>query len=136
VTTWTWRFKARPNRVIDGDTAVMAADLGFRVTMDVTVRLNGCNAAPGKTPEGAAATEFVSQWFLHHIDVDGYVRILTHAYPGDPHGRWLAEVQSTDGLHDLTDDLIAAGLAVPYGGSGPKPDPVPPVPVTDAPPAA
>jgi hypothetical protein len=33
----------------------------------------------------------------------------------------LAEVQSLDGVHDLTDDLIEAGHAVLWDGTGPKP---------------
>lgn len=121
MTTWQWKFKATPIRVVDGDGIIFAASVGFKVTVQVDVRLAGCNAAAGKTPEGQAATAYVTDWLSQHADAKGQVQILTHNYAGDPHGRWLAEVQSTDGIHDLTDDLIAAGHAVAYDGTGPKP---------------
>lgn len=124
---WTYRYRAAVGRITDGDTLIMMLDLGIRMTATIPVRLAGCNAAEKTTPEGLAATAFVDQWAKDYA-VDGWLAVITHKNPGDNYGRWLAEVQSLDGLHDLTDDLIAAGHAVAYDGTGTKPEPplVPP----------
>jgi endonuclease YncB( thermonuclease family) len=124
--TWTYRYRFRVVRVVDGDGLVAAIDCGLRITMVLPLRLAGCNAAEKRTPEGLAATAFVDQWVKDHADRDGWLAVITGKNPGDNYGRWLAEVQSLDGVHDLTDDLIEAGHAVPWDGTGPKPGPVSP----------
>lgn len=121
---WTYRYRFRVVRIADADTLTGAIDCGLRITMVLPLRLAGCNAAEKNTDAGKKATAFVEEWLKNHADADGWLACITHALPGDNYGRWLAEVQSLAGVHDLTDDLIAAGLAVAWNGEGPKPVPV------------
>lgn len=123
---WTYRYRFRPVRVVDGDGIVAGIDCGLRVTMVLPLRLAGCNAAEKNTPEGKAALEFVEAWVKEHADPDGWLAVITGKNPGDNYGRWLAEVQSLDGTRDLSDDLIGAGLAVAWDGRGSKPVPAAP----------
>lgn len=120
-----YAYRAQLVRVVDADTIYFSIDLGLRLTYQMDVRLRGCNAAEKATPEGQAATAYVTQWLTDHA-TDGWFKVITHKNNEDPHGRWLAEVLSLDGLHDLADDLIAAGHAVAWDGSGKKPVPVVP----------
>ena len=52
-------YRARLNRVIDGDTQVYDVDLGFRVQVTVTVRVRNLFLAESNTPAGKADTELV-----------------------------------------------------------------------------
>jgi micrococcal nuclease len=123
---WTYRYRARVVKVTDGDTLRVALDPGVRLTYDMRVRLRGCNAAEKTTVDGQRAITFVTRWLAENADPDGWVVVITHKDPEDPHDRWVADVTSLDGGRDLTADLIAAGLAVPWDGHGPKPVPGPP----------
>jgi endonuclease YncB( thermonuclease family) len=51
-----WRFRARPDRVIDGDTFTVVADCGFGSAALPRIRVRGLNAPERFTPEGPAAT--------------------------------------------------------------------------------
>jgi micrococcal nuclease len=120
---WRYVFRARLTRVIDGDTVVLAADLGLRVTHELVVRLRGCNAPEHGTPAGDAATDYTTKWLAGTAGPDGWLRLVTHADPGDKYGRWLADVTDQAGSKDLAAALIAAGHAVKWDGRGPKPVP-------------
>lgn len=120
---WTYRYRATPVKVVDGDTFRLAVDAGLRMTATIPVRLRGCNAPERGTPEGAAATEFVVRWLIRHGDAQGWVAVTTHKDPEDPYGRWMGDIESLDGTANLTADLIAAGLAAAWDGRGGKPVP-------------
>jgi micrococcal nuclease len=123
---WTYRFRAKVVRVIDGDGLRLSVDCGLHLTYDMDVRLRGCNAAEKTTVSGQNAITYVAQWVANNADADGWLAVTTHKNQDDTYGRWLADVTSLDGSKSLALDLIAAGLAVAWDGRGEKP--VPPEP--------
>lgn len=105
-------------RVVDGDSFVarVTRDLGFHgvATFEVKMRLNRINTPPIKTELGATAAVFVS---AHTADVLVDIE-TTKAYKyGD---EWMAEVTLPDGTN-LSDQLVAASLALYWNGQGPRP---------------
>lgn len=97
---------------VDGDT------LAAYLLVPVHVRLDGCNAAEHGTEAGRRAAAAVRG------QVAG--RLLEAELKGrEKYGRLLARVRLEGGA-DLSDWLVAAGLAEPWDGRGPRP--VPPAP--------
>lgn len=111
-------YRGRVIKVVDGDTLHVALDLGCDVTVQMVVRLAGVNAPEKGTLDGAAATGFVESFVAANRDADGYVMIRTIKDRKEKFGRYLATVGNG---RDLGEELIAAGLAQPWDGSGPRP---------------
>lgn len=115
-----YRYRAQLVRIVDADTVDLVIDLGLRVSVEARVRLAGLNAPEADTETGAAAVGFVQNWFAQHSDLvietskDRHDRDETEKY-----GRWLASIHS--GVANLNDALLAAGLAMPWDGRGPRP---------------
>jgi len=117
-------YNAVVERVIDGDTVVVAVDWGFfRYDNPIHVRLLGCNAAELGTPGGDAARDN-----LTGLLPAGTPLVLQTAKPDKYAPRWDAAVTYlVDGSpRDLVSDLIAAGWVAPWNGRGAAP--VPPWP--------
>jgi endonuclease YncB( thermonuclease family) len=113
---WSWPASTI-TRVVDGDSIVarVTRDIGFHgtVTFDQHLRLNRINASPASTDLGKQATAFVTAKTTFPCDI-----ITTRAYKfGD---EWMAEVTLSDG-ENLSDALVAAGLAFYWDGTGPRP---------------
>jgi len=115
-------YRARVDRVIDGDTLVMQIDLGFHMTAKVSVRLLGVD-----TPELRGGTEeskqrardaksFVSLWcneaMAHAVPADEWPFVVTTA-KGDSFGRWLGRVYVVRTGEELSQALLDNGHAVP-----------------------
>jgi endonuclease YncB( thermonuclease family) len=121
---------------IDGDTVKLDVelgppgknrDLGFHVYTDehghvhlhYSFRVLGENAAEHGTPMGDKATAFVTAL----LPPAAAATIKSSAHPDDKFGgRYDASITLADG-EDLAAEEIAAGFAVPWTGSGPKPVP-------------
>lgn len=124
---WSWP-NSTITRVIDGDTisAHVTRDLGFGGTasFEVRLRLNRINCPPASTVEGKAATAFVTDFVMSAV-APIVVLIETekpykYGGPDDSPGEWMAEVTLPDGSN-LSDQLVAARLAVYWNGQGPRP---------------
>lgn len=124
-----WQYRAYATRAVDGDTIEVEVDLGFRLTMVQTVRVNGINAPELATAEGKAAKAAAWKWLTDATGIrkahSQWPIVISTAKPnaltgGDKYGRWLASITRADG-HDLATDMIAAGHALPWDGHGPKP---------------
>jgi endonuclease YncB( thermonuclease family) len=113
-------------RVIDGDT--VEADLvnrhvgfGLIVTFPVRLRLNRINAQPSQHAHGrlckARVLALTAGARVHITTGKGY----KYGAPADRIGEWMAEVLLGDG-RNLSDVLVAEGLAVYWDGQGPRPD--------------
>lgn len=110
--TKTWHYPATVDRVIDGDTVVVKADLGCAPYPVTSVRVGHVNAPEHGTPEGDAATV----WAEHFLTPGMSVEIASKRL--DLYGRILGDVLLSDGT-SFGEALIAAGHAVPYEG-GPR----------------
>ena len=97
--------------VVDGDTLDVVFDVGFYLTTRVRLRLARINApevnGPDK-PTALAAKQFVADWTSKNAGA-----MYGHTQKTDVFGRYLCEIVTTAG-DNLSDDLLAAGLAVPY----------------------
>ncbi len=115
--SWAWPASSI-TRVIDGDTIVarLTRDIGFHgsITFEQRLRLGRINTEPARTAAGRQATAYVSA----HAAA-GTVDITTNrAYKyGD---EWMAEVVLPGGTN-LSDGLVAAGLATYWDGTGARP---------------
>ncbi len=103
------------SRVIDGDTIVAAdIDLGYHIhEHDVQYRLVQINCPERHKPTldaGNAAKAYTEAWLLEHAAHGGLFATTTKT---DDFGRYLADVRCSLG-HDLSDDLLDSGNAVPY----------------------
>lgn len=108
-----WEVPATVERVIDGDTVVMATlDLGWHVQLGGEhVRLYGIDTPELNTDEGKAARDFVEAL----LPPGAEVTLVSHKLLGesDKYGRTLASITLPDG-RDLSTLLIQEDYAVPY----------------------
>lgn len=122
---WPWP-QTVISRVLDGDS--VDADLindhvgfGVRTSFPMRLRLNRINAAPSGTAKGKLAKARVlaltAGQRMYVVTGKGY----KYGAPEGKTGEWMAEVQLPDGSN-LSDLLVAEGLAVYWDGQGPRPD--------------
>jgi micrococcal nuclease len=111
-----YKYKAKVDRIVDGDTMDVVIDLGFKITTNQRIRLEGIN-----TPEtynvkknseeykkGMAAKNFV----LQRIEANNNEAIVeTSKYTGK-YGRYIGTIWLTDSETSLNDELVEKGFAV------------------------
>jgi len=88
-----YTYKAKLNRVVDGDTVNLTIDLGFRLTYTANCRLAGINAPEMSTEEGKASkmmldliTPKKQDLTIHSTGLDKYGRpivIIDHFDPAE-----------------------------------------------------
>jgi len=112
-------YKAKVDRVVDGDTIDFIVDLGFSVFHKIRVRLYGVNTPESRTKDlqekalGLAAKEYVDDWF----DGCANVFIQTLKDSGGKYGRILAYVYADAAKTAcLNTQIIDAGHGVEYFG--------------------
>jgi micrococcal nuclease len=108
-------YKARITNVVDGDTVDAVVDIGFRLSAMLRLRLARVDTAELNATDPAIRVAAVnSKAFVVGAVLDKEVVVETKK--ADSFGRYLAEVYYViDGLqHNLSDDLLAAGMAIPY----------------------
>ncbi len=130
IPTHNYVYRARLASLHDGDTLTVLCDLGFEVSVRVTVRVLGINAPELATPEGKVAQQAALAWVAAAGPGDWPLVIASQkaATPIGPDkfgGRWDALVWRTIDGQELGAALIAAGMAVAWNGTGPKPVPTP-----------
>src|SRR5207249_1198462 len=99
-------------RVIDGDTFDCIVDLGFNVTIYIRVRLARINAPELRGPEQQRA-QLAKNFVI--ASLTGIFAVTFVKF--DDYGRYVCDVWYESGSgewHNLSDDLLHAGLADPY----------------------
>jgi micrococcal nuclease len=104
-----YRYKARVDKWVDGDTVDLYVDLGFHHYVKTRFRLFGID-----TPERGDALWSEASDFAKNAAPVGTDVIIDVFKDADKYGRWLVNIH-VDGLI-VNDALVAAGLAVPYFG--------------------
>jgi len=110
-----YEYRARITRVIDGDTVEAEIDLGFHVSLTVTLRLAGINAPEAKgteRPRGLAATRYLDSLITDLTGSTRQVTVRTQKDVTEKYGRYLAVLIAGD--VNLNDRMLADGHAVPF----------------------
>jgi micrococcal nuclease len=115
-----WRmyeYDAELVRVVDGDTVDISVDLGFHISQQIRVRLNGINAPELSTPAGKAAKGFLEGL----LPVGTSLRCNTVKDKTEKYGRYLADLTVQGSTGDLASKsvnqtMLDAGQAIPYSG--------------------
>lgn len=110
-----YEYKAKLERVVDGDTIDVIIDMGFKITTDQRIRL-----AHIDTPEifrkkrdseeykkGIESKEYVEKRLADNQDE---MKLLTYKNPGK-YGRYLGVIILADSDKSLNDELVQKGLA-------------------------
>lgn len=110
-----YQYKAKIERVVDGDTMDIVIDLGFKITTNQRIRLKGIN-----TPEtyivkkdseeykkGMAAKEFV----IKRITENNSEALIDTDKDTGKYGRYIAVVWLGDSTTSLNDELVEKGYA-------------------------
>lgn len=118
-----YTYKAKLERVIDGDTIDVYIDLGFDIHYRSRVRLAEIDAPESRTRNleekklGLAAKEYVEQWFSKHGR--DFIIHTTKVEKGK-YGRVLGIIMDMKEEQCLNTDLVDVGLARVYDGTGNK----------------
>jgi len=108
-------YKAKCERVVDGDTIDAIIDLGFNTWKKIRIRLVGINAAESRTRDleekarGLAAKQYVKDILAKHNN-----KFVLHSQGVGKYGRCLGDIFLED--VKLNDLLITEGHAVAYFG--------------------
>lgn len=112
-------------RVIDGDTIICDIDLGYHVTVRWAVRIDGLACAELRTEEGKAQRAYA----IGLLPVDEPVQIVSKKLLGsfEKYGRVLGDLafappsgpRTVQGSYATA--MIAAGMGVPWDGTGAQP---------------
>lgn len=114
-----YQYKARIDRVIDGDTVNLTLSLGCDVYIKERCRLYGINCPEtygvkknsNEYKRGKEATEFVRKM------VEGKeVMVRTHRDKRGKFGRYLIDLYPLKSKTSINDELVKKGLAIPYFG--------------------
>lgn len=110
-----YQYKAKLDRIIDGDTMDVVIDLGFKITTHQRIRLSGIN-----TPEtynvkkdseeykkGMESKLFVEQ----RLAANNNEMTLVTEKTTEKYGRYLGTISLADSPVTLNDELVAKGLA-------------------------
>lgn len=111
-----YKYKAKIDRVVDGDTFDIVVDLGFKIFTHQRIRLQGIN-----TPEtynvkreseeykkGLAAKNFAIQ----RLESNNYDALIQTEKATGKYGRYIATVWLADNETSLNDELVEKGFAV------------------------
>ena len=110
-----YTYKAKLDRVIDGDTIDANINLGFDITIHKRIRLTGIDTPESRTRDleekarGLAAKDFVVKMLKNHNN-----QFILHSQGVGKYGRCLGEIFLGD--ENLNDLLITEGHAVEYDG--------------------
>lgn len=102
-----WLYRAKPHKVVDGDTVDLVIDQGFHNFRIQRFRLARIDAIELHSVGGLNAQQFTDQWL--HSSVDEW-DLFVHSESYDKYGRAIGEI--TRNSHCLSDDLVTAGHAV------------------------
>lgn len=102
-----YNYKAKILRVVDGDTVEARIDLGFKINIDLKVRLANINAPEISTNEGKES----KKWLGDNLPLNQEVT-LSMFKSQDKYGRYLAVILYNG--QNINQELIKSGHATEY----------------------
>lgn len=100
-----YNYEAFCDYVVDGDTADLTIDVGFRMTTTQRVRLLGINT-PERNKQGyQQAKDYLKERLMDNV-------LVVETYKTDVFGRYLAII-FIDGVN-INQEMLELGYAVPY----------------------
>ncbi|HXG85085.1 MAG TPA: thermonuclease family protein [Pyrinomonadaceae bacterium] len=110
-----YQFKGRITKIVDGDTLDAVVHLGFRVSIDLRLRLYGID-----TPELRDADPTMrlnaqkAKARLIELTGNPMVLIKSHKpFHTEKFGRYLCQLYNSDGVN-INQTLLDEGLAIPF----------------------
>lgn len=119
-----FNYRARVDRVVDGDTLIMQIDLGFHITAKVSVRLLNVDTPelrskdPDERQRAQSARAFTNVWCNESVRnpriADPWAEwpFVITTQKADSFGRWLGRVWSVKTGEQLNEAIVAAGYSV------------------------
>jgi micrococcal nuclease len=107
-----YEYRCSIAKVIDGDTVDVVIDLGFCVSIQMRIRMNGINAPEMSTPEGKAAKAFLEGM----LPVGSQLLLKTDKDHKEKYGRYLGTLQYEQAAGSINDAMLEAGMATKYNG--------------------
>ena len=89
-----YTYRAKLIRCVDGDTADLEVDLGFKVFAKIRARLLGVDTPERGKPHYLKATLMLESLIESEADPDGYITIKTHKT--GKYGRWLVDIDNVN----------------------------------------
>ena len=87
-------YRAKVNRVVDGDTVDFEVDLGFHISISIRTRLLGVDTPERGRQDFAKATNILIDLLEQQKDEEGYVMIETKKT--GKYGRWLVNIKGVN----------------------------------------
>ena len=87
-------YRAKVNRVVDGDTVDFDVDLGFHISIRIRTRLLGVDTPERGHPDWAKATNVLIELLNKQKDEDDYLMIKTGKT--GKYGRWLVDIEGVN----------------------------------------
>ena len=112
-----YHYRAKVERVVDGDTIDVTLDLGFDLHMQARIRFAGINAPESRTRDlvekqkGLEAKRYVED----RIGGCDAVIVQTQLDKKGKFGRILGSILNAEGAC-LNDEMVSLGHATPYDG--------------------
>lgn len=110
-----YEYAAVVEKVIDGDTAHLAVDLGFSIKIRMPVRLYGINAPELHGVADPKPGQAARAWLAERIEGKSVV-IRTFKDKKEKYGRILAQVYLDPKGSPVNDEMVKAGFAKAYFG--------------------
>lgn len=113
-----YQYKARVNRIIDGDSVVLDIDLGFDIWMDNQhVRIYGIDTPEIRTKDlDEKKIGFIAKKHVEDLlPIGEIIKVNTYMNKSSKFGRILAKIINIDGV-DVGLSLLENHLAVEYYG--------------------
>jgi micrococcal nuclease len=111
-----YHYKAKVERVVDGDTIDVVIDLGFKITTNQRIRLARINTPETynvkKESEEYQKGIVSKQYIEHRLAANNYEIELETEKVTEKYGRYIGIIMLADSTVTLNDELVEKGFAV------------------------
>ena len=110
-----YHYKAKVEKVVDGDTFDVVIDLGFKITTNQRIRMSGINTPETynvkKDSEEYQKGMTSKMYMEQRLAANNYEIELETEKTTEKYGRYLGKVKLADSAVTLNDELVQKGFA-------------------------